>query len=121
MNRVYTIEHKERQILVLDVSGIQKTEDALTPIEEMRDAVTTAPEGSLLTLTYVRGTAFDERLATALWELLKANKKHVRAGAVVGVTSDAQRDLFDLVTHQARRDLELFDDDEAAKDWLVEQ
>lgn len=121
MNRVRTIEHKGQPLLVLDLSGIQNTDDALAPIEQMRETVASQSEGSVLTLTVVSGAAFDERLATALWELLRANKKHVRAGAVVGVTSDAQRDLFDLVTHQARRDLELFDEKEAAMDWLVEQ
>jgi hypothetical protein len=121
MKRVRTIEHNAQQILVLDLSGIENTDDALAPIAEMRELVTSAPEGSVLTLTDVAGAPIDEKLAAALWELLKANKKHVRAGAVVGVTSDMQRDLFDLVTHQARRDLELFDDVEVAKDWLVEQ
>lgn len=56
-----------------------------------------------------------------MWDLLKANKKQVRAGAVVGISSDAQRDLLDLLTHQSRRELERFDDEVAAKDWLVEQ
>lgn len=121
MNRVHSIEYKSQEIIVLDLSGIQDPAEALAPIEQMRELVAGRDDASVLTLTNVAGLAVDEKLATALWDLLKANKKQVRAGAVVGISSDAQRDLLDLLTHQSRRELERFDDEVAAKDWLVEQ
>ncbi len=79
------------------------------------------PERTGLTLTDVTDATFDVKVAEALWKLLRANKPHVRAAAVVGIGTEEQRMLFDLVTHQSRRRMEVFDDVERAKDWLVER
>ena len=71
--------------------------------------------------TDVTDATIEASVAEALWKLLRANKPHVRAGAVVGIVTEEQRMVFDLVTHQSKRRMEVFDDVERAKDWLVEQ
>jgi hypothetical protein len=50
---------------------------------------------------------------------LRHNKPYVLAGAVVGVLSEEQETLYNLLTHQARRELPTFDSLDEAKAWLV--
>ena len=121
MERTRFIEHEGIQIVFVDFAGLGDKAEALAAIAESRAFVAQQPERSLLTLTDVTGMDFDEEVATALWELLRHNKKHVRAGAVVGLSGERQQILYDLLTHQARRDLPLFDTADEAKTWLAEK
>jgi hypothetical protein len=121
MERVRTLDHRGAEIMYLDFSGLQDGAAAQEVMDAAQAAITSRPEKTALTLTDVTGATFDAQVAEALWKLLRANKPHVRAGAVVGMATEEQRMLFDLVTHQSRRRLEAFDDVERAKDWLAEQ
>ncbi len=119
MERTRFVEHEGQQLLFVDFAGLTDKADALAAIAESRAFVAQRPEASLLTLTDVTDMEFDEEIAKALWDLLRHNKKHVRAGAVVGLSGEQQQDLYDLLTHQARRDLPVFETAEEAKAWLV--
>jgi hypothetical protein len=119
MERTRFVEYEGLQILFVDFAGLGDKADALDAIEESRAFVAQQTEGSLLTLTDVTDMEFDEEVATALWELLRHNKRHVRAGAVVGLSGERQQILYDLLTHQARRDLPVFETAEEAKAWLA--
>ena len=121
MARTRFVEHEGRQILFVDFAGLSDEAEALAAIAESRAFVAQQPEGALLTLTDVTDMQFDETVAKALWELMRHNKKRVRAGAVVGLSGERQEDLYELLTHQARRDLPVFETAEEAKAWLVEQ
>ena len=120
MERTRFIEHEGQQLLFVDFAGLTDKAEALAAIAASRAFVAGQPEASLLTLTDVTDMEFDEEIAKALWDLLRHNKKHVRAGAVMGLTGERQEDLYDLLTHQARRDLPVFEAAEEAKAWLVE-
>ncbi len=119
MERTRFVEHEGRQILFIDFSGLTEKADTLAAITASQAFVARQPEGSLLTLTDVTDMDFDEEIATALWGLLRHNKKYVRAGAVVGLSAGRQTDLYDLLTHQARRELPVFETAEEAMHWLV--
>jgi hypothetical protein len=121
MERVRTFDHRGTEIVYLDFSGVQDAAEAQAIMDTAQTVISTLPERTGLTLTDVTDAIFDAKVAEALWKLLRADKPHVRAGAVVGIGTDEQRMLFDLVTHQSRRRMEVFDDAERAKDWLVEQ
>jgi hypothetical protein len=119
MERTRFVEHEGKQLLFVDFAGLTDKAEALAAIAESRAFVAEQPEASLLTLTDVTDMEFDEEIAKALWELMRHNKKRVRAGAVVGLSGERQQDLYDLLTHQARRDLPVFENEEEARAWLI--
>ena len=121
MERTRFIEHEGRQVLFVDFAGLTDKGEAMAAIAESKAFVAGQPEASLLTLTDVTDMEFDEEVAKALWELMRHNKRHVRAGAVVGLAGERQQDLYDLLTHQARRDLPVFETADEAKAWLIQQ
>lgn len=121
MERIRTVEHRGTEIVCLDFSGLTSQAEAQFVLQAAQDLIASKPEQSVLTLTDVTDAMFDAKLAEGLWKLLRANKPHVVAGAVVGIGSEEQQMLFDLVTHQARRRMEVFGDVGDAMDWLVDQ
>ena len=119
-NRVRFIEYKERQILLFDFSGITDEVTALEAIEEGPAFVAgLEADGSLLTLTDVTDSTSTSAIAKALYRLAKHNKPYVKAGAVVGV-SGLEKSVFLLVSNLARRSFKVFDDRDAAQEWLVQ-
>jgi hypothetical protein len=119
MERVRFMEHSGERILFIDFSGCENAAQVLAVADEAKPIISAQEEKTLLTLTDVTGVTADGDMATALWELLRHNKPYVRAGAVVGVEDEHQETLYQLLTHQARRDLPAFATVEEAKDWLV--
>ncbi len=119
MERVRFIEYKSTRLLFIDFSGLGPGDEMLHAIAAAREFVASRPEHSLLTLTDVTGADFDEKTAMALWDLLRHNRRYVRAGAVVGVRGQQQLDLYRLLTHQTKRRLAAFETPDEAKDWLA--
>lgn len=120
MSRVEFIDHNGTRILMLDFSGVEDPELLTEPIEEAKRVIAAEPEGSVLTLTYVRGSKFNADLAQRLWQLARHNRPYVKAGAVVGIEG-LQKDLYHLVMNLSRRKLPPFDQLEDAKNWLASQ
>lgn len=118
--RVRFIEHKGKRILFHDFSNIATVEEALAAVRESRAIVSQQPPASLLTLTDVSHSRFNKDVVDALKELVAANKPHVRAGAIVGL-SGLQRIVYVAVTQLTGRRLPTFGTQEEAKDWLVAQ
>lgn len=119
MERVRFIEYKSTALLSIDFSGLGPGDLMLEAIAAAREFVASQPEHSLLTLTDVTGADFDEKTAMALWDLLRHNRRFVRAGAVVGLRGKQQLDLYRLLMHQTRRRLAAFETTDEAKDWLA--
>ena len=120
MARTRFIVHQGKQICFLDFSGIQKPEDAITAIAEAQQIVTAQPLGSALTLTYVKDSTFNREVVVALKALAKADKPHVKAAAIVGMTG-IQRAIYIAVTQFTGRRIPTFSSLDEAKDWLVSQ
>jgi hypothetical protein len=119
-SRVHVIEHRGMEILRLDFSHIKRTEVALDAIAEARGAISTRAANSVRTLVEVSQSIFNVEIARALWRLARADRRNVRAAAVVGV-SGMQEVVLRLVERMSRRTFGTFSDVEAAKNWLVEQ
>ncbi|HYJ78097.1 MAG TPA: hypothetical protein VEW03_00645 [Longimicrobiaceae bacterium] len=120
MDRTRFIEHRGRRILFIDFSEMNDPGEALAEIAKVRRVVAEQPPESLLTLTDVTGTRYDDDIIQALKELAAHNRPYVRAAASV------TRTPLQLVALRAsaiatRRRLEAFGDLEEAKNWLVQQ
>jgi len=121
MPRTRFIDHDERQIVLMDFSGITDPAEGLQVIEEARQFVAAQPKRrNLLTLVDVTGSVQDGKVMDALQALAEHDKPWVLAGAVVGI-SMVKRMLFKMVTMMSGRKLATFASQDDAKEWLVKQ
>jgi hypothetical protein len=120
MERIRFIEHRGKRILFMDFSEMNGPGEALRELDRARQIIAAEPQNSLLTLTDVTGTRYDNDIIKAFQALAAHNKPYVRAAASV------TRTPLQLVALRAsavlsRRNLAAFDDLDAAKEWLVTQ
>ncbi len=113
------IEHRGKQILYIDMSGLETVAETYDVMKEIRDVVGSSGRADLLTLTNVEATIDSWHVVSALRGLLRHNKRHVKAAAVIGLTP-VTRGFFDMLAAATNRKMAAFDDIEKAKDWLVE-
>ena len=118
--RTRMIEHRGQPILLLDYSDVLDTPEALRLIEETKGIIAQYPQNSLLTLTYVRGSRYTAPVIEAMKDLVAHNKPYVRAAALVGMNT-LHRIIYRAVVAFSRRNIQVFENLEDAKDWLVEQ
>lgn len=120
MERTHFIEHAGKRILVFDYTGIRDPGEALATIEESKRIVRTQPERSLLILTNVKDARYNAAVMQGMKELAAHNTPYVRASALVGM-SGLHRIVYQAVVMFSKRKIQVFDDVDAAKDWLVQQ
>ena len=118
--RTRMIEHRGTPILLLDYSDVLDTAEALRHIEETKSIIAQYPPNSVRTLTYVRGSRYSAPVIEAMKELVAHNKPYVRAAALVGMNT-LHRIIYRAVVTFSRRNIQVFEDMEQAKDWLTEQ
>lgn len=119
MGRTSVIEHKGKQIVYLDFTGISAPAEAIAAAEEAKNFFARQPrQQTLLTLTNVTGSHFDTDVVKAMRGLAEHNKPYVRGGAVVGL-SGLMRVVYTTLLHLTGRNIKAFDDVEAAKDYLA--
>lgn len=118
MTRTRFLKHKDKMILTFDFSGLG-LEDCGQVCEYVKGVISRMPKGTVLTLVNVSDVKYDAAFRDMSSDLAAHNKPYVLAGAVVGV-SGWRKLIFWTATKLAGRDnLQLFDDEESAKEWLV--
>ena len=120
MERTRFIEHKGRQVLLLDYSAIRDPDEALREIRHSMEFVARQPKGSLRVMTYVRDARYNAAVLQAMKELATHNAPYVRASAVVGM-GGLHRIAYQAVILFSKRNIKTFDDQPEALDWLVTQ
>lgn len=121
MERTRFIEHKGKQILLLDYSQMRDPAEILAEIESSRALIAALPQRKeLRTLTNVTGSLYNAEVLNALKSLAAHNAPWVEAAAVV-TTSGLHRIGILAVATFSRRKLQAFGDMAAAKEWLADQ
>jgi hypothetical protein len=113
------MQHQGKRILHLNFSGL-KSEDVLSVIREAKAIIGSQSPNSVLTLTDVTGTGFDNRVSEAMKDFVSRNKPFVVAAAVVGITGLKQI-IFNAVIRFSGRKLVAFNKLEEAREWLAKQ
>jgi len=118
MTRARFVKDRGKLIYHLDFSKLS-LEDIREVIAYGKGMIGKMPQDSLLSLTDVSETQFDDEAKDVMRELMEYNKPYVRAGAVVGV--NGWRKLIYMVSLKlsGRNNLRLFDNVDAAMDWLA--
>ena len=120
MERVSFVKHKNKEILLVDISDIRNVNESIETLQNGTKLVKTQPPKSVLLLTNVSDTHYDPIGADAIKLYSKENTPFIKASAVVGVTG-IKRLIFNTIVKMTGRDIKQFDEVEAAKDWLIEQ
>jgi hypothetical protein len=117
VERIRTLQHLGKEILVLDYSGLAA--EAYMPVARLAmKEIARRPEGSLLTITNVKGTRFSVGTTEDIKRYSEHNRPYVKASAVVGL-SPMQRVVFLAVKPFLTQTIATFDDVPSAMAWLV--
>ena len=117
MDRAKFVEHKGKQIFVMDCRDA--TLDEMNAIiEECILQVRKQPEKSVFTLTISGGSAFSGETISKLKAVARDNTPYVKAGAIVGVTG-LYKVVFNAVAMFSKRRFYLFDTVDEAMDFLA--
>lgn len=119
-DRTRFIEHDGKAILLLDYSDVQDANQALEEIEKTKRIMAQQPPGSVRALTYVKGSRYNPDIVDAMKQLVAHNKPYVAASALVGMNT-LHRIIYRAVIAFSRRQIEVFDELDRAKDWLASQ
>lgn len=118
MERAQFVQHKGKEIFVLDCSDC-KPADAHPIIDECARQVRSRPPKSVRTLTIASGGTFDNEIISKLKDLTKGNEPHVHKAALVGITG-LYKVVVSAISMFSKREFHLFDTMEEALDFLAE-
>jgi hypothetical protein len=120
MERVYFADHRGTQILRVDYSGLDDPEDLQVVVRAASAFVQRHEPKSLLTLVDLTGVPHSLVTAAIMQQGIAESRPHVRARAVVGLSPEGARS-FDVAAKLFGSPMAVFEDVDAAADWLVEQ
>ena len=119
MASAMVVKHKNKEIVVIDLSG-SDLEDVIKAISTAKNLIRTRPKNSVLTLTDATQARFTPAATRVLKDFVRDNAPFVKAGAVVGLTGIIKT-IYDAVVKYSGRNLPTFPDRDAAMEWLVNQ
>ena len=115
--RLRFIEHKGREIFLIDFSHCTAKEMLLL-LDQVRADVARHAPGSVLTLADMSGAQIDKKVATRVKEVLVLDRPYVKKSAWVG-TESLPHVFFENFKTFSQRELTAFKTREEAMDWLV--
>jgi len=112
------VEHNGKRLLLLDYSGLTPPE-IIAYMQEAKRVIAAEPHQSVRLLSLVTRIQVTNDVVTALEEFATHNAPFVLASAIVGATSFQKAAIALSITSMGRLNVETFDDEEEAKDWLA--
>ena len=116
-DRIHFIEHKGKQILLLDFSHASIQQMQLL-LEHVRITVARHARESVVTLADYHGAEIDHAVATKIKEVLTLDRPFVKKTAWVG-TEGIPHAFMENFHIFSRREIVTFETREEAMDWLV--
>lgn len=117
-DRIHFIEHKGKQILLLDFSHANAHEMQLL-MDYARGMIAKHPRESVVTLADMTGCEVDHAVATRIKEVLTLDRPFVKKTAWVG-TEGIPHAFMENFHIFSQRDIVTFKTREEAMEWLVE-
>jgi len=116
-DRIHFVEHKGKQILVLDFSHASAQQMQLL-LEHVRITVAQHAREAVVTLADFAGAEIDHAVATKIKEVLTLDRPFVKKTAWIG-TEDIPHAFLENFHNFSRREIVTFKTREEAMDWLV--
>jgi hypothetical protein len=121
MERLSIIEHKGKQVVLLDYSNATNPAETVAEIARAKQwFAQQKPDRSLRTVSDATGARYNAAVLEALKDLAAHNKPYV--GAAAGVVNTAlHRVALNVTALFSGRKFQAFTDRQQALDWVVEQ
>jgi hypothetical protein len=116
-DRIRFVEHKGKQILLVDISHCTPTEVAKIVLL-VPSYVTSEPRGSVLLLADFTGAEFDRIAIDRMKESAVFDRPHLKRSAWVGIEG-LPKVFYEHIKNFSQRVLPAFKTREEAMDWLV--
>ena len=116
------INHQDRQIFWQDFShhDLLETDAVKEELRAVQEVVLREPKDSVLVLADFRDTQIGKDLLDLMIDSSSLTKEYVKKTAVLGVVG-TKRILADVLVRITGQELTIFDDIEAAKNWLIKE
>jgi hypothetical protein len=124
--RSHWITYQGKRILYCDYSGYshRDTEKFKAEMDAVVDVIRRQPENSVLTVADVRGSVASPEAVAIVKHAATMTNQYIRRQAVLGVTG-IKKILFDAIIRILNQPARAFgdseEDEEAAKQWVVEE
>jgi hypothetical protein len=115
--RIHFINHKGRDVLLVDVTNCT-TEEMIKLARMVPKYLAPEPRGSVLLLADFTGSKFDKAAVASLKEATVYDRPHLKRSAWVG-TETLPKVFYENLKAFSQRDLPTFNTREEALDWLV--
>ncbi len=112
------LDHKGKRILRLDYTGLSPPE-IIALMKEAGPIIAAQARRSVRLLSVAAGIRVTAEGVDALRAFAMQNEPFVLASAIVGATSFQRAAITLTITSRGRLNVETFDDEEQAKDWLA--
>src|SRR5579863_1777499 len=116
-DRIRTITHQGKEILLIDFAGCQSPE-IVSILADVQERVAENAENSVLTLADFTGAHFDRNVATRIKEVLVFDRPYVKRSAWVGAES-LPKIFYENFKSFSRREFPIFATRQEAMDWLI--
>ncbi|HEX2921138.1 MAG TPA: hypothetical protein VHO50_08235 [Bacteroidales bacterium] len=120
MAKTSEVFHKGKTIFRIDFSNVDEVNEITEIINEASRYIRSKPFNSVLTLTNIQNMHYSSEIKEHFNQFMKGNKPYVKASTVIGLNL-LQQMLYNSLVKLTGRDVRLFSNEQAAKDWLCEQ
>jgi hypothetical protein len=117
--RLKKITHKGVSILFTDYTGFSAWDDWRALIEAERKIMPLEPLGSVRAVAIFTDSRFTTEVFEAIKQLAVANRPHMKASALVGLSALQKTAFLKAIERTSDRSFGLFDTLDEALDWLA--
>jgi hypothetical protein len=120
-DRLRKITHRGATLLYTDYSNLSDWKDWKALIDAERAVMPAEPLGSVRAIAVFTGSRFSVEVVDAIKQLAVANRPHMKASALVGLSALQKSVFLKGIERTSDRTFGLFDTTEEALDWLAAQ
>jgi hypothetical protein len=118
-DRLRKITHRGTAVLYTDYSNLSDWKDWKSLIDAERAIMPAEPLGSVRAIAVFTGSRFSVEVVDAIKQLAVANRPHMKASALVGLSALQKSVFLKGIERTSDRTFALFDNAEEALDWLA--
>lgn len=115
--RISVYEYKGKKIIEENYSNLGP-EDIIAVFNKAPKYIRAEPKGSVLNLVRVTDARYNSEVIDVMKKISKEDKPYIKKTAVLGIDG-LKRILLKAISIFSGRGFQVFDEEEAAKEWLV--